>query len=76
MPENPGRGRGLAAAADYGWLISGEAQELYSVRHGPVRAARILPLPQIIREEGVAYGACLLKFTLPKDVSVAATFAK
>ncbi|XP_054857137.1 BCAS3 microtubule associated cell migration factor isoform X3 [Eublepharis macularius] len=27
--------------------ISGEAQELYSVRHGPVRAARILPSPQI-----------------------------
>lgn len=27
--------------------ISGEAQELFSVRHGPVRAARILPAPQI-----------------------------
>uniref|UniRef100_A0ABM5ENB1 BCAS3 microtubule associated cell migration factor isoform X4 n=1 Tax=Pogona vitticeps TaxID=103695 RepID=A0ABM5ENB1_9SAUR len=27
--------------------ISGEAQELYSVRHGPIRAARILPSPQI-----------------------------
>ncbi|XP_074079646.1 BCAS3 microtubule associated cell migration factor isoform X2 [Macrotis lagotis] len=26
--------------------ISGEAQELFSVRHGPVRAARILPAPQ------------------------------
>ncbi|KAJ7398156.1 Breast carcinoma-amplified sequence 3 [Pitangus sulphuratus] len=27
--------------------ISGEAQELFSIRHGPVRAARILPAPQI-----------------------------
>ncbi|XP_078535937.1 BCAS3 microtubule associated cell migration factor isoform X3 [Lissotriton helveticus] len=27
--------------------ISGEAQELLSVRYGPVRAARILPMPQI-----------------------------
>uniref|UniRef100_A0A8D2L2G7 BCAS3 microtubule associated cell migration factor n=1 Tax=Varanus komodoensis TaxID=61221 RepID=A0A8D2L2G7_VARKO len=27
--------------------ISGEAQELYSVRHGPVRTARVLPSPQI-----------------------------
>uniref|UniRef100_A0A8C2MN51 BCAS3 microtubule associated cell migration factor n=1 Tax=Cricetulus griseus TaxID=10029 RepID=A0A8C2MN51_CRIGR len=27
--------------------ISGEAQELFSVRHGPVRAARILPAPQL-----------------------------
>ncbi|RMC10627.1 hypothetical protein DUI87_12338 [Hirundo rustica rustica] len=27
--------------------ISGEAQELFSVRHGPVRAARVLPAPQI-----------------------------
>ncbi|XP_069471179.1 BCAS3 microtubule associated cell migration factor isoform X3 [Ambystoma mexicanum] len=27
--------------------ISGEAQELFSVRYGPVRAARILPTPQI-----------------------------
>ncbi|XP_053222594.1 BCAS3 microtubule associated cell migration factor isoform X2 [Podarcis raffonei] len=27
--------------------ISGEAQELYSIRHGPVRAARVLPSPQI-----------------------------
>lgn len=27
--------------------ISGEAQELFSVRHGPARAARILPAPQI-----------------------------
>ncbi|XP_074198758.1 BCAS3 microtubule associated cell migration factor isoform X1 [Camelus bactrianus] len=26
--------------------ISGEAQELFSVRHGPIRAARILPAPQ------------------------------
>ncbi|CAH2222111.1 breast carcinoma-amplified sequence 3-like [Pelobates cultripes] len=26
---------------------SGEAQELFSVRHGPVRCARILPSPQI-----------------------------
>ncbi|XP_023372370.1 breast carcinoma-amplified sequence 3 [Otolemur garnettii] len=26
--------------------ISGEAQELFSVRHGPIRAARILPVPQ------------------------------
>ncbi|XP_058020084.1 BCAS3 microtubule associated cell migration factor isoform X3 [Ahaetulla prasina] len=31
--------------------ISGEAQELYSVRHGPVRAARVLPSPQIHREK-------------------------
>uniref|UniRef100_A0A0F7ZCW8 BCAS3 microtubule associated cell migration factor n=2 Tax=Crotalinae TaxID=8710 RepID=A0A0F7ZCW8_CROAD len=31
--------------------ISGEAQELYSVRHGPVRAARVLPSPQINREK-------------------------
>ncbi|TNN01427.1 hypothetical protein fugu_010809 [Takifugu bimaculatus] len=31
------------------WSISlaGEAQELFSVRHGPVRAARILPAPYI-----------------------------
>uniref|UniRef100_A0A8C5AV30 BCAS3 microtubule associated cell migration factor n=1 Tax=Gadus morhua TaxID=8049 RepID=A0A8C5AV30_GADMO len=31
------------------WSISlaGEAQELFSVRHGPVRAARILPAPDI-----------------------------
>ncbi|XP_036392497.1 breast carcinoma-amplified sequence 3 isoform X3 [Megalops cyprinoides] len=31
------------------WSISlnGEAQELFSVRHGPVRAARILPAPHI-----------------------------
>ncbi|XP_060743614.1 breast carcinoma-amplified sequence 3 isoform X1 [Tachysurus vachellii] len=31
------------------WSVSltGEAQELFSVRHGPVRAARILPAPQI-----------------------------
>ncbi|XP_043859166.1 BCAS3 microtubule associated cell migration factor [Dromiciops gliroides] len=28
------------------FMISGEAQELFSVRHGPVRAARILPAPQ------------------------------
>uniref|UniRef100_A0A8C5LQN9 BCAS3 microtubule associated cell migration factor n=1 Tax=Leptobrachium leishanense TaxID=445787 RepID=A0A8C5LQN9_9ANUR len=27
--------------------VSGEAQELFSVRHGPVRCARILPSPQI-----------------------------
>ncbi|XP_043910481.1 BCAS3 microtubule associated cell migration factor [Protopterus annectens] len=27
--------------------ISGEAQELFSVRHGPVRTARLLPSPQI-----------------------------
>ncbi|XP_075051421.1 BCAS3 microtubule associated cell migration factor isoform X2 [Mixophyes fleayi] len=27
--------------------VSGEAQELFSVRHGPVRSARILPSPQI-----------------------------
>ncbi|GAA6072171.1 breast carcinoma-amplified sequence 3 isoform X1, partial [Tachysurus ichikawai] len=27
--------------------LTGEAQELFSVRHGPVRAARILPAPQI-----------------------------
>uniref|UniRef100_A0A8B9L809 BCAS3 microtubule associated cell migration factor n=1 Tax=Astyanax mexicanus TaxID=7994 RepID=A0A8B9L809_ASTMX len=27
--------------------LSGEAQELFSVRHGPVRAARILPAPHI-----------------------------
>ncbi|XP_061465864.1 BCAS3 microtubule associated cell migration factor-like [Rhineura floridana] len=27
--------------------ISGEAQELYSIRHGPVRVARVLPSPQI-----------------------------
>lgn len=26
--------------------ISGEAQELFSVRNGPIRAARILPAPQ------------------------------
>ncbi|XP_026566007.1 breast carcinoma-amplified sequence 3 isoform X1 [Pseudonaja textilis] len=31
--------------------ISGEAQELYSIRHGPVRAARVLPSPQINREK-------------------------
>ncbi|KAG8002300.1 Breast carcinoma-amplified sequence 3, partial [Nibea albiflora] len=31
------------------WSVSlaGEAQELFSVRHGPVRAARILPAPHI-----------------------------
>ncbi|XP_058269585.1 breast carcinoma-amplified sequence 3 isoform X2 [Hemibagrus wyckioides] len=31
------------------WSVSltGEAQELFSVRHGPVRVARILPAPQI-----------------------------
>ncbi|XP_028321108.1 BCAS3 microtubule associated cell migration factor isoform X1 [Gouania willdenowi] len=31
------------------WSVSlaGEAQELFSVRHGPVRAARILPAPEI-----------------------------
>lgn len=27
--------------------LAGEAQELFSVRHGPVRAARILPAPHI-----------------------------
>lgn len=27
--------------------LAGEAQELFSVRHGPVRAARILPAPYI-----------------------------
>lgn len=27
--------------------LSGEAQELFSVRHGPVRAACILPAPLI-----------------------------
>ncbi|XP_069827882.1 BCAS3 microtubule associated cell migration factor isoform X2 [Dendropsophus ebraccatus] len=27
--------------------VSGEAQEMFSVRHGPVRSARILPSPQI-----------------------------
>ena len=27
--------------------LSGEAQELFSVRHGPVRTARILPAPHI-----------------------------
>lgn len=27
--------------------LTGEAQELFSVRHGPVRAARILPAPHI-----------------------------
>jgi hypothetical protein len=27
--------------------LAGEAQELFSVRHGPVRAARILPAPDI-----------------------------
>ncbi|XP_038942424.1 BCAS3 microtubule associated cell migration factor isoform X4 [Rattus norvegicus] len=31
----------------WGIPISGEAQELFSVRHGPVRAARILPAPQL-----------------------------
>ncbi|KAM9468789.1 BCAS3 microtubule associated cell migration factor isoform 2-T2 [Clarias gariepinus] len=33
------------------WSVSltGEAQELFSVRHGPVRAARILPAPYISR---------------------------
>uniref|UniRef100_A0A8D3AWT2 BCAS3 microtubule associated cell migration factor n=1 Tax=Scophthalmus maximus TaxID=52904 RepID=A0A8D3AWT2_SCOMX len=29
------------------WGLAGEAQELFSVRHGPVRAARILPAPHI-----------------------------
>uniref|UniRef100_A0A3Q3GU75 BCAS3 microtubule associated cell migration factor n=1 Tax=Labrus bergylta TaxID=56723 RepID=A0A3Q3GU75_9LABR len=29
------------------WSLAGEAQELFSVRHGPVRAARILPAPHI-----------------------------
>uniref|UniRef100_A0A671VH78 BCAS3 microtubule associated cell migration factor n=1 Tax=Sparus aurata TaxID=8175 RepID=A0A671VH78_SPAAU len=29
------------------WSLAGEAQELFSVRHGPVRAARILPAPFI-----------------------------
>ncbi|RVE64459.1 hypothetical protein OJAV_G00126180 [Oryzias javanicus] len=28
--------------------LSGEAQELFSVRHRPVRAARILPAPHIM----------------------------
>ncbi|KAG7279742.1 hypothetical protein CRUP_021358 [Coryphaenoides rupestris] len=27
--------------------MAGEAQELFSVRHGPVRAARILPAPHL-----------------------------
>ncbi|KAH0501242.1 Breast carcinoma-amplified sequence 3-like protein [Microtus ochrogaster] len=31
----------------WGIPISGEAQELFSVLHGPVRAARILPSPQL-----------------------------
>uniref|UniRef100_A0A8C6L479 BCAS3 microtubule associated cell migration factor n=1 Tax=Nothobranchius furzeri TaxID=105023 RepID=A0A8C6L479_NOTFU len=29
------------------WSLAGEAQELFSVRHGPVRSARILPAPHI-----------------------------
>uniref|UniRef100_A0A3Q2Q3X4 BCAS3 microtubule associated cell migration factor n=1 Tax=Fundulus heteroclitus TaxID=8078 RepID=A0A3Q2Q3X4_FUNHE len=40
------------------WSISlaGEAQELFSVRHGPVRAARILPAPHIspLKTDGFA----------------------
>ncbi|XP_027900631.1 BCAS3 microtubule associated cell migration factor isoform X3 [Xiphophorus couchianus] len=40
------------------WSISlaGEAQELFSVRHGPVRAARILPAPHIspLKADGFA----------------------
>uniref|UniRef100_A0A8D3AWR2 BCAS3 microtubule associated cell migration factor n=1 Tax=Scophthalmus maximus TaxID=52904 RepID=A0A8D3AWR2_SCOMX len=31
----------------WGVSLAGEAQELFSVRHGPVRAARILPAPHI-----------------------------
>lgn len=31
----------------YFFQLAGEAQELFSVRHGPVRAARILPAPHI-----------------------------
>ncbi|XP_073471352.1 BCAS3 microtubule associated cell migration factor isoform X2 [Aquarana catesbeiana] len=31
--------------------VSGEAQELFSARHGPVRSARILPSPQICAQK-------------------------
>ncbi|XP_018604141.2 BCAS3 microtubule associated cell migration factor isoform X1 [Scleropages formosus] len=35
--------------------LSGEAQELFSVRHGPVRTARILPAPHITSLKGDAF---------------------
>uniref|UniRef100_A0AAQ4NPX4 BCAS3 microtubule associated cell migration factor n=1 Tax=Gasterosteus aculeatus aculeatus TaxID=481459 RepID=A0AAQ4NPX4_GASAC len=43
------------------WSLAGEAQELFSVRHGPVRAARILPAPHIseyllyLRSDNIGY---------------------
>ncbi|XP_069613319.1 BCAS3 microtubule associated cell migration factor isoform X1 [Ranitomeya imitator] len=35
--------------------VSGEAQELFSVRHGPVRSARILPSPQISTQKADSF---------------------
>ncbi|KAM4046903.1 BCAS3 microtubule associated cell migration factor isoform 4-T5 [Anomaloglossus baeobatrachus] len=35
--------------------VSGEAQELFSVRHGPVRSARILPSPQICSQKADSF---------------------
>ncbi|XP_071992529.1 BCAS3 microtubule associated cell migration factor isoform X2 [Engystomops pustulosus] len=35
--------------------VSGEAQELFSVRHGPVRSARILPSPQISSQKADSF---------------------
>ncbi|XP_073521592.1 BCAS3 microtubule associated cell migration factor isoform X4 [Phyllobates terribilis] len=35
--------------------VSGEAQELFSVRHGPVRSARILPSPQICTQKADSF---------------------
>lgn len=38
-------------SSDPFFQLAGEAQELFSVRHGPVRAARILPAPHISEYE-------------------------
>uniref|UniRef100_A0A8D3AX83 BCAS3 microtubule associated cell migration factor n=1 Tax=Scophthalmus maximus TaxID=52904 RepID=A0A8D3AX83_SCOMX len=43
----------------WGVSLAGEAQELFSVRHGPVRAARILPAPHISE-----YLTCTIILTL------------
>lgn len=56
--------------------ISGEAQELFSVRHGPVRAARILPAPQIseysshpsfLPQQNLSKRLCPTPVTLPRQ---------
>lgn len=60
----------------YDWLffvfmqISGEAQELFSVRHGPVRTARILPAPQCGEcspEEKLSFRSFLFCWSWTKD---------